>query len=270
MTFRMPLVPLMLALMLPAAHAASPTPAAPAAISFTDLSHYHWRLQEAVDGSGKHLQGLLDQTLPPLQLDFADARISVSGACNSLAGSYHVIEERLVVEPMMHTMMACPNPVLMQRERTMSSLLQGRPTMILAGTRGTPLLTLTADNGHTLTFEGAPTAQTRYGSSGETVFFEVAPDTVPCHHPLMRDAKCLRVRELHYDAQGLRTGTPGAWQPMMQNIEGFTHRPGERNVLRVKRYALKNVPADAPSVAYELDMVVESETVKHRSPKAKH
>jgi hypothetical protein len=71
------------------------------------------------------------------------------------------------------------------------------------------------------------------------------------------------VRELHYDTQGLRSGTPGPWQVLAQEIEGFSHRPGEHNVLRVKRYTLHDdtlhhVPADAPSVAYELDMVVES------------
>jgi heat shock protein HslJ len=258
MTFRLlPVVLLLVASLVASPTRAMATPMG-ASISITELPHYHWRLQEAVDGRGKHLHGLIDQKHAPLQLDFTADRVNVSNACNGMGGSYHVVEERLAVGPMMHTMMACPDPVLMQRERSISSLLQGRPTLILAGSREVPLLTLTADDGHTLTFEGVPTAATRYGSAGETVFLEVAPNSVPCHHPLMRDTQCLRVRELHYDAQGLRTGTPGPWQALAQNIEGFSHRPGERNVIRVKRYALKNVPVDAPSVAYELDMVVES------------
>ena len=41
-------------------------------------------------------------------------------------------------------------------------------------------------------------------------------------------------------------------------IEGYTHEDGVRNVVRVKRYEVKNPPADAPSQAYVLDMVVES------------
>ena len=47
-----------------------------------------------------------------------------------------------------------------------------------------------------------------------------------------------------------------------QNIEGYTHEAGIRNVLRVKRFNVKNPPAGAPSVAYVLDIVVESEVVK--------
>ncbi|MES1154129.1 MAG: DUF4377 domain-containing protein, partial [Rhodanobacter sp.] len=57
------------------------------------------------------------------------------------------------------------------------------------------------------------------------------------------------------------------WQPLQQDIEGYVHEPGVRNVLRVKRYPLQRPPADAPSSAYVLDMVVESEIV--RTPGAK-
>src|SRR3546814_9793110 len=59
-------------------------------------------------------------------------------------------------------------------------------------------LTLTAADGQALTFTGQPTAETRYGGPGETVFLEVAPQTVPCQHPLMPDKTCLQVRERHY------------------------------------------------------------------------
>jgi hypothetical protein len=67
------------------------------------------------------------------------------------------------------------------------------------------------------------------------------------------------VRELHYDANGLRTGEPGAWTLLYQPIDGYTHEPGIRNVLRVKRYTIADPPADAPSRALVLDMVVESD-----------
>jgi Domain of unknown function (DUF4377) len=53
----------------------------------------------------------------------------------------------------------------------------------------------------------------------------------------------------------------GEWRPLYQEIEGYTHTPGTRNVLRLKKFAVKNPPADAPSVAYVLDMVVESEII---------
>ena len=88
----------------------------------------------------------------------------------------------------------------------------------------------------------------------------MAAQTEPCSHPLIPNMKCLKVRERHYDANGLQSGQPGEWQPLYQNIEGYTHEAGVRNVLRVKRYAIKNPPADAPSSAYVLDMVIESDT----------
>jgi hypothetical protein len=72
--------------------------------------------------------------------------------------------------------------------------------------------------------------------------------------------QCLRVRERTYAENGT-LAAQGEWQPLYQDIEGYTHVPGTRNVLRVKKFAVKNPPADASSVAYVLDMVVESEIV---------
>ena len=59
---------------------------------------------------------------------------------------------------------------------------------------------------------------------------------------------------------GARTpvGDPGPFGNFYATIEGYTHEPGVRNVLRVDRYEIKDPPADAPSQAFVLDMVVES------------
>ncbi|MEO7930741.1 MAG: DUF4377 domain-containing protein, partial [Lysobacter sp.] len=79
---------------------------------------------------------------------------------------------------------------------------------------------------------------------------------------LMPDKQCLQVREVTYGEDGLPSGTPGKWEPLNQDIEGYTHEAGVRNVLRLKRYPIANPPADGSSIAYVLDMVVESEQVK--------
>ena len=47
-----------------------------------------------------------------------------------------------------------------------------------------------------------------------------------------------------------------------EGLDGYTHTPGVRNVLRIKRYQRTPVPADASAYLYVLDLVVESETVK--------
>jgi Heat shock protein len=247
-------------------HAATPAPAGASVTTSTiTLARYHWQLHDAVDGNNRRIDALFGKP-EPLQLDFSADRISVRNACNNIHGSYTLVEGHLVTAPLLHTMMACAEPTLMQRESTIESMLQGRPTLILTTAGDTPLLTLAADSGQSLTFIGKQTAQARYDGPGETVYLEVAPNTTPCHHPPAADKSCLLVRERHYDAQGLRGGQPGPWQPLQQDIEGYVHQPGTRNVLRVKRYTLKQPPADASPIAYLLDMIVESEIVKSSNP----
>jgi len=262
-----------------AACSAAPDPVAPATtpndtastapvVSSDTLARYHWQLRDAVDGNNRRLDGLFRDAGDdrPLQLDFTADRVNASQACNAIGAGYRLVEDHLDTEMMMHTMMACPDPVLMERESTISKLLQDKPTVILTGTDDAPILALSAPSGQTLTFAGIPTAETRYGGPGETVFLEVADDEIPCNHPLIPGKTCLQVRERHYDEQGLASGEPGPWQPLQQDIEGYTHEAGVRNVLRLKRYTIKNPPADAPDTAYVLDMVVESEAPKTDAP----
>ena len=132
-----------------------------------------------------------------------------------------------------------------------------------AGMPDPATLTLVTTSGDVLTFRGEPTAGTRYGDSGERLFLEVAAQTKPCSHPLIPDMQCLQVRELKYDDKGLKVGTPGAFGNFYDRIEGYSHEPGIRNVLRVDRYTVKNPPADASKYAYVLDLVVESANEGH-------
>lgn len=239
---------------------AATTPAA-TAVDATMLGAYHWKLDQAVDAKGQRIEALFARADKPVQLDFREKRIGVANTCNRMGGGYTLEGDRLTVADLASTLMACSDQKLMALDQEVGKRLQGAQTVALAG-GDTPTLTLTGAGGDVLTFRGEPTAQTRYGGEGETAFFEVAPETKPCSHPLIPGKQCLQVREVHYDDKGLKTGTPGEWQPLYQDIEGFEHVAGTRNVVRVKRYAIKNPPADAPSTAYVLDMVVESELVK--------
>src|SRR3546814_13619506 len=75
---------------------------------------------------------------------------------------------------------------------------------------------------------------------------------------MMPDYKCLQVREIRYDDSGVKQ-PPGEWEAFYGDIEGFEFRAGERKVLRLKQFDQPDpVPADASSVAYVLDLVVES------------
>jgi heat shock protein HslJ len=226
------------------------------------LGQYHWQLNEATDSKGTRIDALFARVDKPVQLDFSADRLTVVNSCNNMGGGYSIRKGRLQMGPMIRTMMACPDAALAALDDSLAQRLQGSLELSLQPGGSAPHLQLVTDSGDILSFTGVPTAETRFGGPGETAFLEVAAQTVPCNHPLIPGKQCLQVRERHFDEQGLPAGTPGAWQPLYQDIEGYTHAPGIRNVLRVKRYSVRNPPADGPSVAYVLDIVVESEKVQ--------
>lgn len=193
------------------------------------------------------------------QLQFTADRVSITGGCNRMAGGYTMAGGKLQVGALAATRMACPEP-RMQQDATLARLLT-QPLTVSLLESDPEQLRLQTSAGEVLMFTGAPSAESRYGGPGETVFLEVAAQTQPCHHPLMPAMQCLQVRELTYDDRGIRTSA-GEFQPFYDSIEGYEHQPGVRNVLRVKRYTVPNPPADASNRAWVLDLVVESETVK--------
>ena len=247
----------------PASSTAAPLPAttttAPAADATTMLTEYHWQLVDAVARSGQRIDALLARSSQPVQLDFDAQGVSIGNTCNRMHGSYSVAGGKLTVGNLASTMMACPNPALAALDRAAGRYLQGTFDLKLDSRGRQPQLVLTTAAGDRLAFTGVPTDDTRYGGPGETMFLEIAPQTQPCHQPPMPNAQCLEVRTLHYGANGVKQGKPGNWRVLAQGIEGYTHQPGTRNVLRVKRYQIANPPADASSIAYVLDMVVETE-----------
>ena len=232
---------------------------AAAAIDASQLGANHWVLENAVDASGKRIDGLFVRADKPVTLDFQDARVSVSNACNRIGGGYTLEGDALTVGNMMSTNMACGEPGVMALDGLVSERLEGKLTVRSLDAASLVLVTAKGD---VLTLRGEPTAETRYGGEGETVFMEVDAQTTPCSHPLIKDYQCLQVREVKYNEQGLEQGKRGAYENFYGGIEGYTHEPGVRNVLRLKRYQVKNPPADGSSQAYVLDMVVGSELVK--------
>ncbi len=245
----------------PAATPSTPAPPATMIEASTALSQYHWRLMDATDAQGKRIDALFARADKPLQLDFKDGRLAVSNTCNRMGGTYALAGTTLTAGRLASTMMACADSQLMALDQEVGKRLEG-PLTLAATQDGVTQLTLTTANGDKLMFGGDPTAETRYGGPGERAFLEVASETKPCSHPLIPDKQCLQVREIRYDDKGLKVGTPGEYQHFYDSIEGYTHEPGVRNVLRVDRYTVKNPPADGSSKAYVLDMVVESANEK--------
>ena len=194
----------------------------------------------------------------PLQLDFRDGRLAVANTCNRMMGRYATSAGTLTVERLASTMMACVDPKRMALDREAGARLQGPLAMGLVAGDVPPA--------HPAQRRGRPTRLRRhadagdgYGGPGERIFLEVASKTAACNHPLIPGMQCLQVRELKYDDKGLKVGDPGPFGHFYAPIDGYTHEPGVRNVLRVDRYATKDPPADAPSQAFVLDIVVESD-----------
>ena len=272
MNLRLLVLPLLLAACSPTPQtdpkpAAPATPAtAPAAASSSidnvdsKLAQYHWRLTDAVAADGQPIDSLLLRPEQPVQLDFISGRVAVSNTCNRLSGDYQVKADRLQITTMAQTQMACEES-LMALDSAIHKRLSGDSRFSFESDGGAAILKLVTANGDTLSFLGEPTADTRFGSEGEQIFLEVSPELGPCQEPPKGDEACLQVRELHYDEAGVRRASESKWQPLREEIEGYTHEDGVRNVLRLNRYALKADTAGGIPYAYVLDMVVESETV---------
>lgn len=239
-------------------------PAAPAAAASNgsiDLGGYRWTVETATDKAGKPITVLQREGKYALTLSFVKDRLGVSGGCNHVGAQYAIKGAQLDVKEFQTTLMACQDPRLMQMDAAISQQLQGRNTFAIEGDASQPRLRLTTAAGGSLNLSGEATAETRYGGAGATVFLEVDAQRRACPHPLIRDHQCLWVRERSYDANGVALKPSDEWHFLYQDIEGYTHEAGIRNVVRVKKFQIKNPPADAPSVAYVLDMVVESEMV---------
>lgn len=257
-----------------AACAASQVPARHAGADAATLVGYHWQLREVRNAQGQVQPEWILPAAPAaagapapraLQLNFDRERVAVARLCNALSASYRLQGEALQIGPVRGTLMACPDSAAMALEQQVGKRLPQASGWRIAApanaAAGTPVLTLAFADGGQWLLEGTPTDATRYGSTGERMFIEVAPERVSCSHPLMPQHQCLQVRSVEYDAQGLKTRV-GEWQNWYGEIQGYTHQPGVRNVLRIQRYRANDEPADGSAYVHVLDMTVESEIVR--------
>jgi heat shock protein HslJ len=225
------------------------------------LQSHRWTLQSASDATGQPI----DEVMVPghaFVIGFDGARLSIQGGCNNMNGSWRLNPQRqLMVGRLAATMKAC-EPALMKADSALSAVLtQHLDVELQPG--ATPTLRLVSPTKQSLSFSGQPTLQSLYGAPTR-IFLEVAAQTVPCQPGAGAPTQCIQVRERVYDDKGLRVGTPGPWRAFYDRIDGYTHQPGIRNVLRIDRFKRDRVPADASAYVYVLDMVVESEVVEKK------
>lgn len=198
----------------------------------------------------------------PLVLNFQQAdRLSISTSCNGMGSNWKVENNQIVTGNLMSTQMACDSSS-MQQENVAKDLFNNRkaPFILDAKDPQKPTLTLIAASGQKYVFSGKMTPETQYQTQAETIFLEVAPQTKPCKGVAAQT--CLQVREIKYAENGVKMQVDKNWNLFYDKIEGFEHNPKERQIIRVKRYEIKNPAADQSKYAYVHDMTVERATVK--------
>lgn len=198
----------------------------------------------------------------PIILNFSDeGRLSISTSCNTMGSTWKIENNQIVTGSLMSTMMACPDNY-MKQEGIASSWFEGRkaPFVLNLNDREKPTLTIIAANGEKIVLTGQMTPETKYNAKGETIFLEISPETKQCTG--VAPQTCLQVREIKYNEQGLKTQVDKDWSLFYDKIEGFTHTPNERQIIRLQRYEIKNPAADQSKYAYVYDMSVEREAVK--------
>lgn len=198
----------------------------------------------------------------PLVLNFADqSRLSISTSCNTMGTSWKIEGNQIVTGNVMSTAMACAENAT-QQEGVAGDLFSNRKANFVLDTKDAqkPTLTITAASGKTYTFTGKMTPETQYQTQGETIFLEVSPETKSCVG--VTQQTCLQVREIKYSESGVKTQVDKDWTLFYDHIDGFQHSPNERQIIRVKRYEIKNPAADQSKYAYVHDMTVERESIK--------
>ncbi len=223
------------------------------------LEDHRWTLASATGAGNQRIDVLFPSAERPFVFGFAGGRLNVDGGCNGLRGGYQVSGEgQLSVGRLAATMMACEAP-LMAADAAMSKLLAAPLELVLVQGQE-PTLAMLAGSGEVLLLTGQKTPEARYGPAS-TIFLEIGPQRLPCGDPASADGLCLQAREISFDEQGLRVGTPGEFQSFAAPIEGYTHIAGTRNVLRVKRFQAGGAEGSAAAAVYVLDLMVESQVV---------
>ena len=225
-------------------------------VTVSFLQDHRWRLEAATAGANERIEALFPAG-KPFEFSFSGSNLAVTGGCNGLRGSYQIDNQgQLLIGRMVSTMMAC-EPALMNADAALSAML-ANPLQIMLVQGAQPTLILISAVNEVLMLTGQKTLEALYGP-GTRMFLEVAAQTAACQNPQTGETQCLQVREITFDEQGLRVGSPGEWQPFYGRIEGYEHTPGQSNIVRVNRFQPASMGAGSATPAiYVLDLVVES------------
>lgn len=232
----------------------------------TDLSRHRWTLASAKDSAEQPVSVLMD-IKDQVTLSFnhyqGQNTLNYSVGCNTISAAYQLQKHTLTIEDGMSTKMSCGD--LDAAESQLNTMMQGSSELKLNEGEN-PVLTQVASDSVTLVWKGRLTAQAKYNSKGETIFWAVNAHKVPCDDNSSQ--KCLQVRPITYDDQGIKS-SEGKWTAFKGDIDGYQHDGKHDEVIRLQRYPLDNGETaesvnrdDSEDYAYVLDAVIESSVVE--------
>lgn len=232
----------------------------------TDLSRHRWTLVSAKDAAGQPVSVLMD-IKDQVTLSFnhyqGQNTLNYSVGCNTISAAYQLQNHTLTTEDGMSTKMSCGD--LDAAESQLNTMMQGSSELTFSEGEN-PVLTQVDDDSVTLVWKGRLTAQAKYNSKGETIFWAVNAQKVTCDDNSSQ--KCLQVRPITYDDQGIKS-SEGKWAAFKGDIDGYQHDGKHDEVIRLQRYLIDNGKtvensASTPTedYAYVLDAVIESSVVE--------
>lgn len=223
------------------------------------LTRYRWTLTTATDANAQPINELM-AIKKQVTLSFshyqAQNRVSYSVGCNTMSAGYQLAAQTLTTENSMSTQMSCGE--LDIAENHLNKRMQGSSEIVLSD-QLPPTLTQVTSDAATLVWTGKMTAQAKYNSKGETIFWAIDAESKPCAHDSAQH--CLQVTPLTYDDQGIKINE-GEKMEFAGTIDGYQPDSKHDNVLRLQRYPLENSAVTGVEYAYVLDMVIESKMVE--------
>ena len=221
------------------------------------LQSYDWQLNninstDPITWNGSYLQTQNGK----VTLNFNQNHITYNVGCNQLSNQYSLSKNTM--QPIgtgISTLMGCGE--LQAREQWLAKQMQSPSELQIMETQVDAVLSQTTADGSWLQWVGKLKPEVKYGK-GETVFLEVKPKWQYCDN--VTDRKCLEVRDINYDTQGLKTAV-GQWYLLDAPIMGYRHDESAQRVLRLTRYRTPPTDTKGYGNLYQLDSVIETKTL---------
>ncbi|MBD3725914.1 MAG: META domain-containing protein, partial [Moraxella osloensis] len=183
------------------------------------LQSYDWQLNninstDPITWNGSYLQTQNGK----VTLNFNQNHITYNVGCNQLSNQYSLSKNTM--QPIgtgISTLMGCGE--LQAPEQWLAKQMQSPSELQIMETQVDAVLWQTTADGSWLQWVGKLKPEVKYGK-GETVFLEVKPKWQYCDN--VTDRKCLEVRDINYDTQGLKTAV-GQWHLLDAPIINYRH-----------------------------------------------